>query len=189
MNVTIPCVCPPLEDGQARHQSDVVTLRDKMPFRDALAMRYEIGVAKEEDPDITGADMLGILSESYIVHGIESWSLQQDGPKGKPEPIRVSRANIASFVLGNMEVGLILSEVADDLYAAAVMLPLIQAGSPSSPDSPTETTTSATTPPSKRAPKRSKRSSITTIQTDVIATTSPLRDGDSNLSPNSASAA
>jgi hypothetical protein len=193
MNVTTTrCICPPLADGSVRHEAgDTITLRDKMPFRDVVAMRYEVGVAKEENDatpehdEYGGVDMLALLTEGYLTRGVESWTLERDGAKGA-EPIPVSRSSITQYLLSEVDVALEVADIADDLYAGVVILPLLKAASTSSPSTPTAASTSARTRSQTRRRKQSKRSSITTIPTAGTERTQSSPDGDSSSLPRSA---
>ncbi len=178
--VSIGCPCP----GTPHSKGDKVTFRETMPFRSVAAMRFEIG---QLGSGANYADILGLLSELYLVHGIESWTLvDADGPVG------VSRDAVETYILSRYDTAADLSEFADDLYTESVVLPLVNRASTSSPLSPTDESTSppsASSTPSSPNPTPSKRSSTSTTPTDVIAKTSPLRDGDSSSSQKAASAA
>jgi len=182
MNVAIRCICP--TTGKVRHPGgDTVVLRERLPFRGAHAIRWAVSMLRHQDPDVSGADVLAVLSEEYVINGVESWTLHDD--KG---PIEVSSTNIRKLLLSEYDVAFVVADAADDLYSE-VMLPLLNGAETSSPPSPTDESTSQTTPSSEKPPKPSKRSSITTLPTGGIETTSNSLDGDSSLSPNSASAA
>jgi len=189
MNVSIPCVCPTLDGGVRHPDGDTVTLRDKLAFRAVEAIRQEVSIFALQEPEATTADSLAIFAEGYVLHGIESWTLQQDGPKGRAELIEVNRGNIRQLILDDLMVADAVSTAADALYAEAVLLPLLARASQSSPSTPTGKSTSASRPTGTRRPRRSRPSSITTIPTGDTETTSAPLDGVSNSSPNSASAA
>ena len=191
MDVKIPCGCP----GRP-HDSDTVTLRDRLDFRQAASIKGDIVVFKLDTPDATAGETLAMLSEGYIVHGIAAWSFVDE--KGKPLP--VTRTNIRERVLEapDLDTPMLLADAADDLYAEAVMRPLLGLASPSSPDTPTASSTSPEPSPSETASKstspisplrQSKRSSTTTTPTDGTETTTASPDGDSKSSPSSVSAA
>jgi hypothetical protein len=181
--VKIECICPPRADGTERHpDGDTVTLRERLDFRAALAARNSIVMLKNEDPDATSGDILATLTETYLLGGVESWSLVDE--RGKP--VEVSRTAIRERLLSHVDAAMIVGDAADELYAASVILPLLKRAQDSSPPTPTSASTSATMAPSPKRPKPSKRSSITTIPTAATATTSPSPDGDSNSLPNSA---
>lgn len=168
MNVTIPCVC-------GRHDSDVVTLRDTLDLRSALTIRNAAIIAKSEDPDISAAAVLAMLSEQYLLLGIESWSLVDQ--IGKPIP--VTQPEIRSRLLEQPLAAVAVANAADELYGTKVVLPLLQEASSSSPDGQTDASTSPTSGPSEN-PMPSSPSSITSIPTAATVTTSPSLVGASS---------
>jgi hypothetical protein len=180
MEVTIPCAC-----ANAGHDTDTVWLRELIAPRDALAISKDIEVLRSMDPDATAGDVLAVLSEGYIVRGVESWTLL--GEDGKP--LEVTKAAVRERLLSRLDIASTLADVADELYAEAVMLPLLRRASPSSPPTPTEDSTSAPTDSGSTPRKPSKPSSISTTRTGGTAKTSASPDGDSSFSPSSASAA
>lgn len=183
MNVPIRCICPP-KNGEVRHaQGDTVTLGDKLNFRTAHGIRWAIAFLQAQDPQTGTAETMAVLSEQYLLSGIEAWSLRDD--RGV---IPVSSGAIRTYLLAELDVASFLADKADDLYGP-VMLPLLRAASTSSQSTPTDESTSPPTTSSEKPPRRSKRSSITTIRTADTETTSKSLDGDSNLSPSSVSAA
>ena len=191
-SITIPCVCPRPDDGIPRERhpgGDTITLRDKLPFRSVEAIRTEVSLFAMSEPDAGFSDTLAIFAEGYVLHGIESWTLEEDGPKGKPVEISPSRANIRRYILDDFLTADIVSTAADALYAEAVLLPLVTRASNSSPSTPTGKSTSRSRPTSPKRPTPSRRSSISTIPTDATATITSPHDGVSNFSPNSESAA
>jgi hypothetical protein len=169
VNIEIPCVC-------GKHERDEVTLRETLDFRAAVTLRNSAIVAKSENPDLTTAEVLALLSEQYLLVGIESWSLMAED--GKPLP--VTRAAITERILSNPEVAIIIADVADDLFGAKVVLPLLVRASNSSPPGPTGASTSARTTGTSRRPKPSSRSSITSIPTGVTARISASPGGASS---------
>lgn len=188
-DIHIDCVCPTL-DGSVRHpEGDTVTIRDRLGFRAVEAIRTEVSLFALSEPDAAYSDSLAIFSEGYVLHGIESWTLQQDGPKGKPEPMPPSRANIRAYILDDVLAADVVSTAADKLYAEAVLLPLLNRVSKSSQPGPTISSTSRNRPSSAKPPRPSKRSSISTIPTDGTATITSPHDGVSRFSPSSESAA
>jgi hypothetical protein len=189
VNVTTPCPCPPKADGTARHESDTVTLRDKLDFRQATAIRNAIAYAKLDDPDIDGTEILAILTEGYILQGVEAWSFVEIGEKGKVQPRPVTKPAIRDALLSDAVFAQPIGEAADALYGPMILLPLVQRALASSQPSQTdESTSQKTTSPPKR-PKRLKPSSISTTATDGTATITSLPGGVSSSSPSSATAA
>lgn len=179
MKVAIPCLCL----GR-KHDGDTVVLRDRLDFRTAIAMRNTVAVLYAEEPDADIADVMAVLTDSYLTRGIESWTLRDTDNK----PLPASRANIRAVLMAHQEAAEMVGDAADELYQAAVMLPLLRKASGSSPATPTGASTSPPTGSSTTPPKRSKRSSTSTSLTVVTEATSPSLDGDSNLSPSSVSA-
>lgn len=181
--VEIECICPPKADGSPRHPSgDTVTLRERLDFRAALTARNTMILTKTEDPDASTAEILAALTETYLLVGVESWSLQD--AKGKP--VEVTKANIRECLLSHPNVAMTVGNAADELYSESVILPLMALARTSSPPMPTSESTSVPRPSSARRPKPSKPSSITPFPMDATGTTSPLPVGASNSSQNSA---
>jgi hypothetical protein len=179
----IECVCPPKADGQPRHPAgDTIKLRPKLDFRSSLTMRNAIAVAKAEDPDCSVEEILAILTEHYLLAGIESWSLLD--VRGKAIP--VSKAAIREFLDGHPDEAMEVGDEADGLYAQAVMRPLLQRASSSSPPTPTNGSTSPTMAISPPRRKPSKPSSTTTTQMAATGPTSSSPGGVYSSSRNSA---
>ena len=171
IDVTIGCLCP----GHP-HDSDTVQMREQLDFRRAAAIKYAVLLFKTDQPSADAAEVLALLSEQYLVQGIEAWSLRDD----KDQPIPVSREAIVIFLLTNLEAAGVVAERADELYSEAVMLPLLQMGSTSSRPGPTNGSTSATNGSSHKPRKRSKPSSTsTTPMADTVTITSPPAGGSS----------
>lgn len=189
-DVHIDCVCPPAESGGPRHpDGDTVTLRETLPFRAVEAIRTEVSIFALEEPDGAYSDSLAIFAEGYVLHGIESWTLEQDGPKGKPAPIPPSRANIRAYILEDVVAADVVSTAADAIYSDKVIRPLVERALKSSPPTPTQKSTSASRRSSGKRQTPSRPSSITTIPTDATVTITTSLDGDSNSSRKSVSAA
>lgn len=170
----IECICPPKADGQTRHPGgDTVTLKATLSFHDAVSIRNEIGLLSLGDPDVMTGEILATLTESYLLFGIESWSLVDE--KGKPVP--ASKAAIRERLLTRLDVAVTVGEAADKLYAAAVVLPLLLKASKSSPPTPTNGSTLVPKASPPKRPKRSSPSLTTTTPTDATATTTPSLAG------------
>jgi hypothetical protein len=95
------------------------------------------------------------------------WNFTSEG--GKPLP--VTPGNIEERLLSDFSVGTLVSDAADELYAATVVLPLVERAARSSPTTTTNGSTSATNGGSSKRPKRSRPSSTSTSTTAVTATT------------------
>lgn len=168
MIVPISCPCPPKADGAARHpDGDTVTLQEPLPFRKRLTLRQEIRSAKTFQEDLTDGEALAILTEAYLIHCIEAWTLVDD--KGRALP--PSRAEIRRFLEEQDEQALVVADAADALYSPVVLLPLLQGASSSSQDSPTTGPTSPTTDGATPPRKPSRPSSTSTTPTAAIGTT------------------
>jgi hypothetical protein len=177
MDVTIPCPCP-----GTPHETDTVTLRESLDFRGATTARNAVMLLQAQDDEASIAEILAVLTEQYVLLGVTGWTLVADG-----KPLPVSRANLRDHLLTHDEAATLVADAADELYAGAVMRPLLARARTSSPATPTTEPmfpTSGGEPPTPSSP-----SSISTIPTAVTGTTSPAPDGDSNSSPSSASAA
>jgi hypothetical protein len=188
MDATIPCVCPPRADGTPRHDHDTITFRERLDFRSGLAIRQQIALEKGTDPGMAPGEVLALLTESYLVYGIESWTLVD--ARGKL--VEPSRPAIRAFLQEHPDEAMAAGDVADEQYAEQVLLPLLQRASPSSPQSPTPEPTSATPASSgsrSTSRKRSRRSSTSTTPTDATGSITSLPGGGSRSSRNSASAA
>ena len=183
--ITVPCKCPPKPNGDVRHASDTITLKERMDFRSSVAIRNALGLEANDDGMVDMADALAILTERFIYYGIASWSFVD----AKNQPVPVSREAITRLVLEDIDLAMSVADVADDLYRMAVMGPLGRSASKSSLPSPTTDSTSAATTPSTKPRRPSKRSSTTTSPTGVIVSISPSPDGVSNSLPSSESAA
>jgi hypothetical protein len=184
MKVEIDCICPPRADGEPRHAQDTVTLRETLDFRSVTAIRHGISLI-ERDEETYVSEVLAVLTEGYVLHGIESWSLVD--AKGKPLPL--SRQAIRETILSRVDVASVVGDAADEMYGPTVLLPLLQRASRSSSGMPMEPSTSHPTGSSKRRRTRSKPSSTTSSPTDATVTTSPSLAGVSNSSQTSESAA
>ena len=188
MDVTIPCPCPVKATGEPRHTEDTITLLDKLGFRQGVALRKSIGVMYEDEPDSDTADLLAVLVEKYLLVGIVEWTLVDE--RGKP--VAVTRSAVRDFMEEHTESAMTVGDAADDLYSGMVLLPLLaraRENSTSSPTTPTAPSTSATKRSSRKRPTSSKPSSTSTTQTGGTVTIISSRDGDSNSSQSSASAA
>lgn len=178
MDVSIDCLCP----IDPRHEHDAIGLRPTLDYRSVTAIRYRIGDLEDQSDQ---AEVLACLNEGYILYGIESWSLVDESRK----PLPVTRANIAARILPDLLAASVIGDAADNLYAKAVMIPLVLLASRSLPPTPMAPSTSAPTDSSRRHPKPSRRSSTSITPTDGIVATSPSLDGVSNSSGSSVSAA
>ena len=186
MDVHIACICEPTDDGPRHPDGDTVTLRDKLDFFRATAIRKGLSfVESDDDEGGRAAEVLARLTEGYLLFGIERWTVV-DG-KGKTLP--VGHSAIRARLLENPTAAGIVADAADELYQEAILLPLVARASTSSPPSPTNGSTSPPTVLSRKRPKPSKRSSTSTSPTAATEATSSSLVGVSNSSLNSESAA
>lgn len=173
----IPCICPVKPDGAVRHaDGDRIELRERLDFRSSLAAQNTVFVLKAEDPDASSADILAALTESYLLSGVESWSVVDE--KGKP--VEPTRTAIRERLLTRLDVALIVAERADELYRDAVIAPLVRAASTSSRSTPTDESISAINGSPGPSRSRSSRSSTITTLTDDTEETLPQPAGASS---------
>jgi hypothetical protein len=156
-----PCQCSgtPHEDG------DVVELRERLSLAQGTQVQTVIIMARNagQAPEI----VTGLLAEAYLRVGVMAWNLVDD--KGKPLP--VTPDTIEERLLSDFSVGTLVSDRADELYAATVVLPLVQAAARPSHTTTTNGSTSARNGGSSKRPTRSKRSSTSTSPMADTATT------------------
>lgn len=173
----IECICPPKADGSARHSEDDIRLRPRLDFRDGIAVRNAIGILYAEDPDASTGDVLAVMSEKYLIAGIESWTLVDSNGK----PVEPTRPNIRALLLdAHPDVAMDVVDEADELYREAVIAPLVKKAQQSSATTPTEPTTSAPSDYSPENQNHSRPSSISTSPTVAIEATSLSPVGGSN---------
>jgi hypothetical protein len=183
MNVKVPCTCPPKANGEPRHDQDTITFRDRLDFRGGMVIRKAITMLKVEDPDSGAAEVLAAMSEHYMLEGIAGWTLIDE--KGKA--VECDKPAIRRFIAEHDDIVFDnLVDVADDLYAEQVLLPLVRKASASSQPSPTEPSTSAGSGSEETPRKPSRRSSTTTTRTNGITAIGSPPDGDSSTSLRSA---
>ena len=164
----IPCICPP-KAGEVRHPAgDTVTLRDRLDFRAATTARNTVAMMKQEDDEVSTAEILAGLTEVYLLLGIASWTVQD--ARGKP--VEPNKATIREYLLSNPDMAMLVGDAADELYSESVIAPLVARASTSSQPTPTPASTSPTNGSGASHPKPSKRSSTTTTPTDDTETTS-----------------
>lgn len=180
MDAPLRCPCP-----GTPHESDTVTLRDRLDFRSITTIRKAMGLVDTDDEEVRNAQLLATCTEFYMLLGITAWTFVD--AKGKPLPVSHAAIREVLFTAEDVEA---VSGVAETLYNPVVLLPLLNRASASSPPMPTNGSTSATlTDIRPRRPKPSKRSSTTTTRTVATETTSLSLVGGSSSSPNSVSAA
>ena len=165
---TIACHCPVNRDGSVRHpDGDTVTVRPTLDFQGAVTVRNLIALMSGE-VGVNDADILAALSETYLYHGVESWTFVDD--KGNDVP--VTRESIHDLLLAHPLDAMLVSDEADALYQPAVVLPLVERALGSLRNTLTDGSTSATTPSSEPPLTPSSPSSTSTTQTDDTERTS-----------------
>lgn len=179
MEVRIPCACPVPEAGP-RHEEDVLTYADELPYREAIAAQKDMAFEIDEDDDeSTSGDALAALTEQYVLRGLTAWTLVDLAG----DPIEPTRQAIRGYILSSWRVAQVVSEAVEPLYNPQVLLPLVKRAERLSQRGPTDDSTSARTSSRKRPPKPSKPSSTSTSRTDGIGTPMSLPGGDSRSSP------
>ena len=146
----------PVEVGE-----DTVNLRPRLGLAAGIAIQRLVVEANQSDKPATAAELTGLLAEAYLLHGVASWSF--------PEP--VTPDNIRKRLLDDFERGAPVADVADGLYMAAVIAPLLKRALTSSPSTSSNGSTSAHGSGAQSRPKRSKRSSTSTSLMDDTETT------------------
>jgi len=176
----IDCICPP-RDGAVRHpDGDSVTLRERLDFFGAQAAQNAVYVLKSEDPDASTGDILAAMTESYLLSGIESWSVvDADG-----KPVEPTKPAIRKYLFANFAVAMVVAQEADTKYRSDVIDPLVKMVEDSSASTPTEPSTSPTSGSDDTNQNHSSPSSISTIQTVDTETTSLSPVGASSSSQN-----
>jgi hypothetical protein len=177
------CLCP----DQGHADGDTIRLRSTLDFQSVRAVRYASVIAQQDDPEASVASLMAVISEGYIMHGVESWTLEDHG-----KPIEPTKANVRQYLLTNIVAAQWVSDFADALYQPQVMLPLARLAERSLRLSQTNGSTSAqngssltsmesdeSSSPSPKPRKRSKRSSTTSTPTVSIVTSSTGSAGDS----------
>ena len=176
MDVLITCKCP----GQ--HGQDTITFFDRLDFRRAMTIQKALGFIETTNPATRPAEVLAVLSEYYLLYGVQSWTIVGTDKKR----VAVNPDSVRAELLEHPDAWMLV-EAADAQYQEQVLLPLVNRASGSSQTSQTEKSTSPKPAPKTR--KRSPRSSISTIPTVDTETTSSSLDGVSSSSQSSESAA
>lgn len=118
------------------------------------------------DPRPSHPEIVGLLTESYLLVGVVEWSLSDE-----MGPIPVSRENIAKYLLSDFELAQPVADAADDLYYGPVLAPLVASLQTSLLGGSSKKQTSATNGSSAKPRKRSRRSSTSTTRTADTETT------------------
>lgn len=167
--VPIPCPCP-----GTPHEGDTVELREKLGLAAGIALQRLIVQANQDRQD--AAELTGVLAEAYLLHGVESWTLVDEG--GLPVP--VSATTIREWLLSDFTLGSPVADAADGIYMAQVILPLVKAAENSLRSSLTSASTSVPPAGTRKGRKPPKRSLTSTSQMDGIEPTLPSPAGASS---------
>ena len=157
--VRVPCPSGQHPDG------DSVSLKPKLGLAAGIAAQQTIqGIGK----GASTAEVTGTLLELYLRHGVAEWTLHN----GDGKPYDLTPKSLQEHLLDDFAVAEPIADVADSLYYAAVVAPLVAAASKSSQATPPAPSTSAGTgsPASRR--RRSRPSSITATPMGDTAPTS-----------------
>lgn len=156
--VRVPCLSGEHPDG------DSVSLKPKLGLAAGIAAQQTIqGIGK----GASSAEVTGTLLELYLRHGVAEWTLHNGSG-----PLELTPDNLQSYLLDDFAMAEPIADVADSLYYAAVVAPLVAAASKSSQATPLAPSTSASTASPAPRRKRSKRSSTSPTPTGDTAPTS-----------------
>lgn len=156
--VVVPCPTGEHPDG------DSVSLRPKLGLAAGIEAQQTIQKIAQDTPS---EEVTGLLLELYLRKGVVEWTLHDESG-----PIELTPESLRSELLDDFARAEPIADVADSLYYAAVVAPLVAAASKSSQATPPAPTTSASTdsPASRR--KRSKPSSTSATPTAATEPTS-----------------
>jgi len=134
------CICPdPTTHGEL---GDTVTLATKADLRMTLVANKAIRWLKTENPKASVAEVLAVLTETYVRHFVVAWSLLRREGK-KLVPLELNHETIEAQLLSDVECAMLVGEAADQRFNEVILSPLLKAASTSSPDSSTDESTSA----------------------------------------------
>jgi hypothetical protein len=179
VEVQIPCICP-----SKPHEQDSVFLRPRLGLAGGVALQSLFKELFEESvkhKNFNSGKLSGLLTEGYLLNGIESWTLVDEAGKDLP----LTDENISDKLLSDFEIASPIADKADDLYYDAVLAPLVERLNNFSTTLQTKRSTSATkrsraktarprsrsTSPSSKPLTPLKQSSTSTTQTDSTGTT------------------
>ena len=157
--VRVPCPTGEHPDG------DSVSLRPKIGLAGGVEAQQTI---QKIANNATAAQVTGLLLSVYLRHGVAEWTLHDDAGQALP----LTPDTLQSALLDDFALAQPIADVADELYYAAVVAPLVAAASRSSQATRPATPTSASTESPASRPKPSKRSSTSTTPTAGTAPTS-----------------
>lgn len=164
VQVQIPCPCV----GTPHPDGDTVGLRPKLGLREGVAVQTALlAVPGIREGKADTAETTGILSEAYVLAGVCEWTLVD--PLGAALP--VTRQNVVDRLLSDFAAAGPVADKADELYMAAVVLPLVREAESLSRNGQTGGGTSAPNGHRPKRPKRSRPSSTSTTGTGVTVTT------------------
>lgn len=157
--VGVPCPSGQHPDG------DSVSLKPKLGLAGGIAARRTIG---ELTDGSTEDDVIGVLMEVYLRHGVVEWTLHDDAN----QPLELNPKTLRAHLLDDIDLAIPIANKADELYSPEVVTPLVKRVAALSQALRAESSTSPQTEPKSSRRKRSKRSSTSTTPTDGTAPTS-----------------
>lgn len=170
------CLCP----NPDRHpEGETVYFKDEIGFRELAAVDRAVALARQFEAVEDDAEIWARVSEFYLLHFIERWTVTNKAGEVIPSNV----ANVREFLIKRHPLeALNLADRADELFSESVFVPLVLRARQLPPPGPTGDLalpdTSKTSEPDAPlatvggGPRgRSRRSSITTTPTDAIVTT------------------
>lgn len=155
--VTCPCPGTPHADG-----GDTVYLFPKMGLGGGIVAEKQVRELAGGDQDL----ILAQLTETFVLYGVASWTFVDD----VGEPIEVSEQTKRAILLSDYTLARDIGEKADELYASAVIDPLVRRLSAGSQPQPTNDSMSRKKRSGSSPRKSPKSSSTSTSQTAATAT-------------------
>jgi len=170
------CLCP----NPDRHpQGETLYFKDDIGFRELAAVDRAVALARQFENVEDDAEIWARVSEFYLLHFIERWTVTDKAGQVIPSNV----ANVRTYLIERHPLeALDIADRADEFYSDKVFVPLVQRARPSPPPGQTDgsalpdtlTTNEPDAPLAmvgggKRG--RSRQSSISTIPTADTAPT------------------
>lgn len=152
------CACP---DTPHAEEGDVVYLLPKIGLEGGRAAELDLVAIQELPEDRRSGALMARWGATFVLYGAKGWNWVEEhtDPKGRtsirPVPFDVN------VLLSDYRIGREVAEKANDLYAEAVMAPLVAAARPPKP-SPNGSTDGSTSPGRTSTGSPRKRSSRAT---------------------------
>lgn len=156
------CQCP----GTPHPDGDEVGLRPKLGLAAGVSIQRAVTDFLLTNDRRREDDMLGLLVEGYVIHGVAEWNLVNEAGA-----IPVNEATIREQLLDDFARARPVADKADELYKEPILGPLLKAGSNSSRATSTNGSMSVTRGSTTKTRKRSKPSSTSTSATGSTETT------------------